>query len=455
MSYKVYISSTYEDLKELRARARDAILTNELLPVGMEHYKNSEERPVDKCLKDVRRCDIYLGLIAFRYGFVPAGFDKSITQLEYEEAGEAGIPRLIFVISEKAAWPPRWVDKDRTKIDTFRSHLLSEHTSPPLDDPNDLKSRVLSALPETVSRLESGHHKAAVTGSSEFQFPPILPYLSDRSSQRDKLRLALSEECKQSLHCKPLVCFVHGHQHECHEEFLEKVRSDILPDLLNLRKRHDSIELLRIPWPDKGTTPEQRLELYLRDLGREVAQTDSPRTDLIVQGLNSYRKPVLLHSEIMTQNWSRDEEQFIEQWLDFWNALPDLVQGRQLFVFLCVRHSPIARSRLRSMISKPEGRARKFLKEQETGSSNRKNITSCVLPELVAVEYDDLDDWISEVANNFCTDPNQRSSLKRDLRMRIEQFYREQKTTGIPMQTLGKNLEDFLNGFKSKYHFGA
>jgi Domain of unknown function (DUF4062) len=54
-----------------------------------------EERPVDRCLDDVRSADIYVGVLAWRYGFVPAGGHTSITELEYRAAGEAGIPRRL------------------------------------------------------------------------------------------------------------------------------------------------------------------------------------------------------------------------------------------------------------------------------------------------------------------------------------------------------------------------
>jgi len=57
----------------------------------MEGYAASEERPLDACLKDVKDRDIYVGMFAWRYGYIPpkehgnaAGL--SITECEYRRA---------------------------------------------------------------------------------------------------------------------------------------------------------------------------------------------------------------------------------------------------------------------------------------------------------------------------------------------------------------------------------
>jgi hypothetical protein len=39
--------------------------------VAMENYVATDQRPVDKCLADVVKSDIYIGIFAFRYGYVP------------------------------------------------------------------------------------------------------------------------------------------------------------------------------------------------------------------------------------------------------------------------------------------------------------------------------------------------------------------------------------------------
>ncbi len=67
---KIYVSSTYNDLQQHRTEVCRVLrrLRHDL--VAMEDYVACDERPVDKCLTDVACSDLYVGVFAFRYGFV-------------------------------------------------------------------------------------------------------------------------------------------------------------------------------------------------------------------------------------------------------------------------------------------------------------------------------------------------------------------------------------------------
>jgi len=47
-------------------------------------------------------------------GYIPPNHKKSITELEYHQATTSKLERLIFILDETAAWPPNFVDNDRT-----------------------------------------------------------------------------------------------------------------------------------------------------------------------------------------------------------------------------------------------------------------------------------------------------------------------------------------------------
>jgi len=111
---RIYLSSTYEDLKEHREAVARALRRLDHHVVGMEDYVAADERPLAKCLKDVAACDLYVGLFAWRYGYVPDEGNpdrKSITELEYRHATKLKKPRLVFLLSDDAPWPPKCVDK--------------------------------------------------------------------------------------------------------------------------------------------------------------------------------------------------------------------------------------------------------------------------------------------------------------------------------------------------------
>ncbi len=144
----IYISSTYEDLKKEREAAYKAVHRLGHQTIAMEEYVACDERPVNKCLADVRKCAAYIGIFAWRYGFIPPGFDKSITHLEYQAAREAGIPCLIFLLDKKAPWPVEKVSEgeDRDKINALRDNIQKEHTVSFFKNPAELSVLVSAAL---------------------------------------------------------------------------------------------------------------------------------------------------------------------------------------------------------------------------------------------------------------------------------------------------------------------
>jgi hypothetical protein len=109
---RVYLSSTYQDLVGYRRKVDAALRQLGYDVVAMESYVAMDARPVDRCLADVQASDVYVGVFAWRYGFIPSGYDRSITELEYEEAGRAGRERLIFLARDDAPWPPNQIERD-------------------------------------------------------------------------------------------------------------------------------------------------------------------------------------------------------------------------------------------------------------------------------------------------------------------------------------------------------
>ena len=128
---KIYISSTYMDLQEQREAVYQSLRKLRHDVIAMEDYVASDQRPLDKCLADVEDSDIYVGIFAWRYGYVPEQDNpqsKSITELEYRRAVETGKPRLIFLLDKEAAWPPPLMDHTSAadggqRITAFRQEL--------------------------------------------------------------------------------------------------------------------------------------------------------------------------------------------------------------------------------------------------------------------------------------------------------------------------------------------
>ena len=63
----------------------------------VESYTADERSVRESCVDDVAGCDLYIGIIGRRYGFIPPGESRSITELEYQQARKRELPTLVFV----------------------------------------------------------------------------------------------------------------------------------------------------------------------------------------------------------------------------------------------------------------------------------------------------------------------------------------------------------------------
>jgi len=74
---RIFVSSTFEDLREHRAAAIRVLRQLGHEVVAMEDFVAGGAVPLNRVLNDVKRCDAYVGIFAWRYGFVPKATDPA------------------------------------------------------------------------------------------------------------------------------------------------------------------------------------------------------------------------------------------------------------------------------------------------------------------------------------------------------------------------------------------
>jgi len=125
--YQVFISSTYDDLREERQQATQAILEIGCFPSGMELFPASDDTQWELIKHVIEESDYYIVIVAGRYGSVgPDGI--SYTEMEYDYAVEKGIPVLGFVrdrIGEVASHYVEQTESGRNMLETFRQKVMS------------------------------------------------------------------------------------------------------------------------------------------------------------------------------------------------------------------------------------------------------------------------------------------------------------------------------------------
>ncbi len=155
---RVFISSTVLDLPQHRSAAVDACVRVGAEPIVMEAFAAGESDPLGLSGAALDQADIYLGILAFRYGFVPPGQEKSLTEIEYERAATKGIPRLVFVMSEDHPVRPTDVETGlgAEKLQSFKALVRQSAIVAEFRSPEQLKAEVVTALVE-VLRDKSRH----------------------------------------------------------------------------------------------------------------------------------------------------------------------------------------------------------------------------------------------------------------------------------------------------------
>lgn len=119
--YQVFISSTYEDLKEERRSVEQTIIRSGDFPVGMEAFPAADEEQFEFIKSIIAQCDYYVLIIAGRYGSV-APDKKSYTEKEYDYAVEIEVPVLVMLRDKRDELPANKVETDagkREKLEEF------------------------------------------------------------------------------------------------------------------------------------------------------------------------------------------------------------------------------------------------------------------------------------------------------------------------------------------------
>lgn len=189
------MSSTKDDLVAHRRAVLEAIGRLEHQAVAMEDYTSADQTPLDKCLADVARCGLYVGVFAHRYGYVPPGEQYCITELEYRKAKECRIPTLVFVVDPDFPWPPRAMERGEgeLKLEALKSELQRERLLAFFTTPEDLASKVTAAI-SMVGQSDGGGSRPQ---GKPWQIPDCTHDFADRKVETKLLVEALQSDQAQ------------------------------------------------------------------------------------------------------------------------------------------------------------------------------------------------------------------------------------------------------------------
>lgn len=161
------MGSTFEDLKSHRTRTIDALKGLAVHVEAMELWFAKPGDPLTVCLERVRDSDVYVCVVAHRYGSVTES-GASITQSEYQTARKAGLDCLVFLMSKQYQVPSNFVDKGKAgeKLEEFKEVLRKNHLCASFTSPEDLAHKVVESVRDLMEA--KGIRGAATLNLDEF-----------------------------------------------------------------------------------------------------------------------------------------------------------------------------------------------------------------------------------------------------------------------------------------------
>lgn len=189
--YQVFVSSTYADLKEERAKVIQTIMELDCIPAGMEIFPAIDEDQFEFIKKVIDDCDYYLLIIGGRYGTLS---EKGIsyTEMEYDYAINQGIRIIAFIHSNPDLIPIGKSEKDselRKKLQEFRAKVSTNRLVKFWKNADELPGLVALSLSKTIKTYPAtGWVRSDSIGDAN-----ILMELNDLRKENTKLKDELVE----------------------------------------------------------------------------------------------------------------------------------------------------------------------------------------------------------------------------------------------------------------------
>jgi len=191
--YQVFVSSTYEDLKEEREKLVYALMKADHIPECMEMFTAAPASSWDVIRKKIDNSDYYILIIGFKYGSL-AKDGISYTEKEYDYAKSKGIPILSFIQDREVPIPKskRETNPDnQEKLDKFIKKA-KENQIVFWRDCAELENNVITALSKDLN-------ESSKSRIGWYRFKPEATILLQDANEQYVFINALSDKTAQEM----------------------------------------------------------------------------------------------------------------------------------------------------------------------------------------------------------------------------------------------------------------
>jgi hypothetical protein len=154
---KIFLSSTYVDLIEYRQAATEALERLNQQVGRMEIFGARPVEPSDACLSEIGDCDLFVGIYAHRYGYIPDGSMVSITEAEFRHARKLNKPIFCFVVEVNYPWPPEMIENEpgRTMLTALKAEISSSIVRDTFTTPDNLAYKIATSVSRYLAQPSS------------------------------------------------------------------------------------------------------------------------------------------------------------------------------------------------------------------------------------------------------------------------------------------------------------
>lgn len=277
--------------------------------------------------------------------------------------------------------------------------------------------------------------------SAPLEVVHFLPYLANRTAQKDSLRDALRR--LNRLAPRPIVCLIHGDENQAQDMFLERLKKYILPELLGV-PRELSITEYALSWPDRYNKVQSFPVILPRRIAEAVQLPDDVSLEELNGRLAAQMAPVMFSTFLLTQDWERHGAEGLRSFLRFWQHWPLLSPNQLMAVCLFVTYQVkresnfVARWRTQRLNAEIAEEIEKLTREQLEG------IVCCVPPRLEGIERGEAEHWArSTETRTICP----RDEMIHGIRTIYEGWEKKERSIAIPMEELAEELRKLLDKY--------
>src|SRR5262245_41920424 len=145
---RIFLSSTREDLVDYRAKVAETLERFAQRSIRMEVFGARPGDAVTESLQEVDDCDLFVGIYAHRYGYIPPGRSLSITNMEFERARRLRKPMLCYLVDADQSWPPKHFEGEpgHSLLEAFKNNLSALLVRDTFTTPDDLALKVTAGV---------------------------------------------------------------------------------------------------------------------------------------------------------------------------------------------------------------------------------------------------------------------------------------------------------------------